>query len=283
MAIQKGGLVSRAVREALDTLVSPQLSGQLIARALAAAGHKEIPESGSAIGKWIEGSLRNEIESSVGGDAAELVSSQLAPIVAHAASRAAAVATLPPAAFPSEKPTGVIPAQASAKLREEISRTARVHLTKEQMSKIAPHSEQPGSTARPQGEANSATLVIGDLPRVLAASAEPRAVEALRRYLEGSASVVHIVDLVGLLDALDEPNLTKPIVLIDCQRPTVHASSIAAIGEDLPPGTAIVLWGASETTWRELDRDRVAACRWVRCSQEATTDDVGSLCTMLFG
>jgi hypothetical protein len=71
--------------------------------------------------------------------------------------------------------------------------------------------------------------------------------------------------------------------LVDCRRPTLHVTSIAAIGEDLPRGTTIVLWGATEEAWRELDRDRLPNVRWVRCSAEATTDDVGSLCQMLVG
>lgn len=282
-----GGLVARAVREALGTLVSPQLSGQVVARALASAGIAEIPESGRAVADWIEGSLRSEIESAVGGDAAELVAAQLAPIVAYAANSPTPGPAAPSKerdAFGSEKPTGVIPAQANVKVtRDDLARTARLHLTTDQRKQMQSAGEQPGNTRRPQADAAVSALDVGELPRVLAASSEPRAIEALRRYLAGSATVVQIVDLVGLLDALDEPDLVKPIVLLDCQRPTVHVTSIAAIGEDLPRGTAIVLWGASEATWRELDRERVPSCRWVRCSQEATTDDVGSLCTMLMG
>ena len=92
-----------------------------------------------------------------------------------------------------------------------------------------------------------------------------------------------VSDLVALLDALEEPSSGLPIVLVDCQRPTVHVTSIAAIGEDLPRGTTVVLWGGSESSWNELDRDRMPNTRWVRCSQEATPDDVGSLCAMLIG
>jgi hypothetical protein len=60
-------------------------------------------------------------------------------------------------------------------------------------------------------------------------------------------------------------------------------SSVAAMSEDLPKGTTVVLWGASEEAWKELDRVHGSACRWVRCSHEATTYDLGSLCAMLIG
>jgi hypothetical protein len=118
---------------------------------------------------------------------------------------------------------------------------------------------------------------------VLTATSHLDSLAALRRYLSGTASVVHVPDFVGLLDALDEDSVIEPIVLIDCQRPTVHITSVAAIGEDLPRGTTVVLWGADESTWQQVDRDRMPSCRWVRCSSEATPHDVGSLCSMLLG
>jgi hypothetical protein len=278
-----GGLVSRAVREALGTLVSPQLSEQIVARSLAVSGLAQVPEGGAELAPFCH-ALRSEIEVTVGGDAAELVSSQLSPIVAYAGAQLAAAAARAPATaqFPSERPTGVMPAQAAAKLRREaLARTARTKLSAEEAAQLARIADQQGHTARPQ--ADESNPLIGSMPRVLAASAEPRSLADLERYLARTARVVEIIDLVALLDALDEPNLHTPIVLIDCRRPTVNVASVAAIGEDLPPGTAIVLWGASETTWRELDRDRVPACRWVRCSQEATPEDVGSLCSALLG
>lgn len=322
MATQKdGGLVARAVREAVGTLVSPAVYGQLVTRALRTSGLTEIPESGAAIAAFIEGALLREVEQSVGADAAELVAQQLAPIVAHASvSRVARVPTPLPAqadkaagssraarakkssptkkatpsdkaapagrdAFGSEQPTGVANAPRPRVRRSDLARTARVKLTREQMDQLKdPESKSrrsdPGHTARPEPAASAATHARTQL---FGASADGDAMRALGVYLMGTAHVTQVEDLVGLLDALEEPGLHEPIVLLDCRKPTVHVTSIAAIGEDLPRGTTIVLWGATEETWRELDRDRLPGVRWVRCSVEATTDDVGSLCQMLVG
>src|SRR5688572_4697197 len=86
MATQKGsGLISRAVREALSTLVSPTICEQLINRSLASQGLTAVPESGTEIGEWLEGSLRSEVETAVGPDAADLMMMQLGPIAAYAA------------------------------------------------------------------------------------------------------------------------------------------------------------------------------------------------------
>jgi hypothetical protein len=345
MASKDGGLVARSVREALGTLVSPQLYTQLVARALSSAHLSEIPEQGRGVAHWIQGPLLREVEAAVGADAAELVGQQLAPVIAYASAEPtkpsherspptseprpdseraaasklgtdrAAVRSAPyvrvasdraqaragdranerapsdrapqgprgssgsersaPAErttrnpFASETPTGVAPAPT----RRQTAETARSQPTPEQLARM----NQAGHTARPAAPDASA----GELRRVLVASSARAAVDSLQGYLRDTASVAEVSDLVGLLDALDDRTLRDPIVLLDCQRPTVHVTSIAAIGEDLPVGTTIVLWGVSDDTWSQLDRDRVPSCRWVRCSHEATPGDLGALVSML--
>jgi hypothetical protein len=341
MATQKGatGLVSRAVREALSTLVSPQLCEQLISRSLASQGLSAVPESGTEIGEWLEGSLRGEVETTVGPDAADLMMMQLGPIAAYAAisqpSFTAGPLPVPEAAVSERVPAGRMPSDPDAlddrptDLRFDVSQepvwapasgppkaqrpAARVapadpfasdpptgvfaapQSPLETVRKAAPKrpsdpppvarpsAESRGQTTRPAAPEALAPDQSKSLPMVLTATSNRDALGGLRRYLSSTASVVHVPDLVGLLDALEEPEVLEPIVLIDCQRPTVHISSVSAIGEDLPRGTTVVLWGVDDTTWEQIDRERSPACRWVRCSSEATTDDVGSLCSMLLG
>jgi hypothetical protein len=368
MATQKGnGLISRAVREALSTLVSPTLCEQLINRSLVSQGLSAVPESGTEIGEWLEGALRGEVETTVGPDAADLMMMQLGPIAAYAAiaqpslpvappapsnmnsapardsgprratsSQASSVpprasdpdldnrptdlrfdvsgepvwtpASAPPLArkssgsprkFDSDPPTGVFSAPkdegSSGSLLRGRGSEPPVR-TLPPVTRISDVPSPPPPAAVPQrpsvGRSRTARPAPQDmassdqgkaLPLVLTASSDREALGALRRYLASAANVVHVPDLVGLLDALEEPDVVEPVVLIDCHSPTVHISSVAAIGEDLPRGTTVVLWGVDENTWQQLDRDRSPGCRWVRCSSEATTDDVGSLCSMLLG
>ena len=362
MATQKGGgLISKAVREALSTLVSPQLCEQLISRSLASQGLTDVPESGAEIGEWLEGALRGEVEITVGPDAADLMMMQLGPIAAYAAIAQPSLPAAPPSPGPANANNGVsstAPSTPAAHrsdhdLDDERPTDLRFDLGAEPVWAPASgppaqsrkssdpfHSDPPtGVFAAPREGGPIASLVAGKkgsdanantlppakpakpaqassqlvtdstsknrvgvnrtarpspldevandtgkpLPLVLTATNNRDALAALRRYLTNAASVVHVPDLVGLLDALEEPEIIEPVVLIDCHNPTVHISSVAAIGEDLPRGTTVVLWGVDETTWQQLDRERAPACRWVRCSSEATTDDVGSLCSMLLG
>ncbi len=335
-----GGLISRAVREALGTLVAPQICEQLIARSLRTQGLASIPESGTQIGEWLEAGLRPEVETVVGVDAADVLMMQLGPIAAYAAisvpkkttpkghAPAAAArrkSSKPPprvererdpfASDGPERPTDLRlnpgqtdwstfdlpspPPEAPKQSLEYESAppTGRVRALPESLPVVTWPPPRPASdqgmpandvafyTARPQAPDADDMLnqVPSALPGVLVATSDMGDFEALRRYLGSTAAVAHIPDLVGLLDALDEPGLVEPIVLIDCQRPTVHTTSVAALGEDLPRGTTVVLWGADESTWSQIDRDRSPGIRWVRCSREASTSDVGSLCAMLIG
>lgn len=325
-SLKGGGLISRTVREALGTLVSPQMCEQLIAKALATKGLDCVPEQGTIIGEWLEGPLRMEIEAAVGTDAADLVLSQLGPIAAYAAisqpqtqtaaskARAAAPA---PSSLPDfdddepDRPTnlrmnpdetdwspfGDQPASAKGQRRAGASDSdsqRRRDPFSDPAVRTLPPPARPGSdrprpandvafyTARPQPGTDTLSNRPTTLPSVLTATSDIGDFEALKRYLQGTAAVVHIPDLVGLLDTL-ESGLVEPVVLIDCKRPTVHISSVAALGEDLPRGSTVVLWGADETTWQQIERDKSPRCRWVRCSREASTADVGSLCSMLIG
>jgi hypothetical protein len=121
------------------------------------------------------------------------------------------------------------------------------------------------------------------LPVVLAATISDERVRSLEHYLDGTAAVAQIADLAGLLDALASPIRSERLLLIDCVQPTVHVKTVAAIRQDLPAGTTVVVWGIDEATWNQLEREKTAGSRWVRCSHEASTDDVGSLCSMLLG
>ena len=121
------------------------------------------------------------------------------------------------------------------------------------------------------------------LPVVLAATRDESRLRALETYLEGTAAVAQITDLASLLDAFASPIRTDRLLLIDCMRPSVHVNTVAAIRQDLPRGTTVVVWGINEATWSALEREKTSTTRWVRCSQEAGNDDVGSLCAMLLG
>lgn len=318
-AAQKGaGLISQAVREALGTLVNPAICDQLLSRSLTDHGLSEIPEQGPAVGAWLERSLSPLVTHAVGPDAAELLLSELSPVAAYAAAivqAAPSKAPSPPGGFPPDPPLNVLTPLRDTPLEfvspcalapEDITRpvhvspapsprasrrgetTERFVLETPIASRKAKAAAEPcpPSTAsreptRPQNMAN--LRAQQPLPRVLVATRQPACLDSLQRYLGGTVSVLQISDLVTLLEALEGAEASQFVLLIDCQQPSVHASSVAALRADMPIGTTVLIWGADDATWRAIDADKSHQDRWVRCSREATLEDVGSLCSMLLG
>ncbi|MFT3921445.1 MAG: hypothetical protein QM778_02800 [Myxococcales bacterium] len=344
------GLISRAVREALSTLVAPPICEQLIRRSLKAHGLSDVPEQGPLVAEWLESSLKVELEETVGSDAAELLMAQLSPMAAYAAlqqpraaiarggtptpargqaalnARAPAVGgpgdryeprssttavgfspefeqrpvtdkdpTRPFRIFEAPPDTGVFGGMGPhATLGVErvtlASEPDNANELRDMMVRTLPPTNHPSpfEAAFPKTpfriEANfrrESEFVC--LPLVLAATLDQDHLSALELYLEGTAAVTMVGDLASLLDVLSQPTRSERLLLLDCMHPSVHVNSVAAIRQDLPPGTTVVVWGIDEASWAALERDKSGSSRWVRCSQEASTDDVGSLCAMLLG
>lgn len=337
------GLISRAVREALDALVSPPICEQLIGRSLRAHGLEEIPEGGPEVAEWLEQSLKPAVEDVVGSDAADLLAMQLSPIAAYAALNQPKVAVRQHAVTPTPSrgnaalaaedlnlpvtpfqlqsrsgrstsigyAVGVEPPSLSDKdptrpfrVYEESPETGvfegveRITLTSEpdnanELRRMAMRTMPPPSedalARKLRPESDGPELSIGrhsafvTLPVVLAATHDEQRLRSLESYLEGTAAVAQVSDLADLLDAFASPIRGERLLLIDCVHPSVHVSTVAAIRQDLPHGTTVVVWGIDEATWVALEREKTTSSRWVRCSHEASTDDVGSLCSMLLG
>jgi hypothetical protein len=85
---------------------------------------------------------------------------------------------------------------------------------------------------------------------------------------------VHVPDLVGLLDAWKSRD-SRAVRADRLPQPDGCTSAAsAAIGEDLPRGTTVVLWGVDDLTWQQIDRDRSPGAAGCAASSEATSDDV---------
>ena len=343
--LKGNGLISRAVREALSTLVAPSMCEQLIERSLRAHRLDQIPEAGPEVAEWLEQSLRPAVGDAVGDDAADLLVAQLSPIAAYAAVNQPRVPVRQHSATPTpsrgnaalraeelnlpvtpfqvnKRPTratsigyaavGVEPPSLTDRdptrpfrIYEEtppetgvFQGVERITLTSEpdnanELRQLAMRTLPPpaddGLARHLQHQSDGPELSIGrqsafvTLPVVLAATQSEERLRALEDYLEGTAAVAQVSDLAGLLDALASPIRGERLLLIDCVHPSVHVSTVAAIRQDLPHGTTVVAWGIDELTWVAIEREKTASSRWVRCSHEASTDDVGSLCSMLLG
>jgi hypothetical protein len=88
----------------------------------------------------------------------------------------------------------------------------------------------------------------------------------LTEWLVDRATVVNVANVLDLVQHAGQP---RALVVLDCNRPAVRPVAVAALAEELPAVTRVVLWGPSrddEEALRALSRLTDA---WIRCDSAA--------------
>jgi len=276
-------LVSRAIREALEAIASPEVSQRILERALHMARRPAIPAGGEDFRTFVHQHLRKAVDFALGDETADAFVGDLQPILRMAddlddVSRVRA--------------TGEESAAAARPARKRFPSLPELNLRNPKVPKApppgisAPVLGAPPSTAPPEDDSYwiEDELVTSDgpgIPTVLIATLDLDRTHRLGSHLTGEASVQLVGDIVELLEALQ--GAPRQVVVIDCMNPSIQAATIATVAPDLPEGSTVVLWGASEALYRQLESLGDHTRRWLRCGTDATTEDVASLVAMLVG
>jgi hypothetical protein len=100
-----GRNIANAVRETLDSVVSPSVRDAILARALAAGRVQQVPNDAEALGDFVQGPLHDSLVHSLGPELGVSVTTELERIIAIAAPRPAPKDHAPRAAEPVRKPS----------------------------------------------------------------------------------------------------------------------------------------------------------------------------------
>lgn len=253
--------IARLVREAIEAVAAPDVRGQIMHRALHMAEEHEVPRAGELLHRFVDKHLRSATAFYLGNEAADAVMKNLEPLV----SLAQEIASRPPHQ-PSDE-------------REPTRRMIRDR----QYSGVSPKSdlrETPGGNEidtskypriQPQGSA---------LPMVFVATRNRQRCAGIAARLKNAAAVQQIEDVVSFLDNLKATASLSPLVVIDCVEASVQPSTIATLAHELPKGSGVLLWGATDRHQQLVDvttRDR----GWLRCEADASPGDVAALIEML--
>jgi len=246
------------VREAIETVATPEVRLQILHRALHMAREHEIPRSGSALHRFVDKHLRTAMAFYVGSEATEAVMQNLEPMVTYAER------------LSSNPPTRSSRPDDTRKLgrRRQHSSVAR---TGPSSDDLLDTSKYP--TVTPTGSV---------LPMVFVATRSPERYAAIVEHVGAAAAVQQIGDVVAFLDNLKATASLGPLVVIDCVEASVQPVTIATLSHELPSGSAVLIWGATERH-QELTDLAVGSDGWLRCDAEATPQDVASLIHMLLG
>lgn len=245
------------VREAIETVATPEVRLQILHRALHIAREHEIPQSGSALHRFVDKHLRTAMAFYVGSEATEAVMQNLEPMVTYAER----LSSKPPSR--SSRP------DETRKLGRQRHSSGVAY--KEADDELLDTSKYP--TVTPTGSV---------LPMVFVATRSEERFDAIVEHVGSAAAVQQIEDVVSFLDNLKATASLGPLIVIDCVEASVQPGTIATLSHELPTGSAVLIWGADERH-QQLTDLAVGSQGWLRCDVEATPEDVASLIHMLLG
>ena len=249
--------IARMVREAIETVATPDVRVQILHRALHMAREHEIPQAGAALHQFVDKHLRTAMAFYVGNEATEAVMQNLEPMVSYAEK----VSTSPPnqkGRPDATKRLGRNPQHSGVNRRETDPSALDT-------------SKYP--TVQPTGSS---------LPMVFVATSSQARCNEIAERVGPVAAVQQIEDVVSFLDNLKATASLSPMLVIDCVEASVQPSTIATLAHELPNSSAVLIWGATERHRALTDLASVGD-GWLRCGVEATPSDVASLIHMLLG
>lgn len=148
----------------------------------------------------------------------------------------------------------------------------------------------PSSNAYPRGTAEAIGVrgtrtpqqaVNRKLPYVLVATQEVRLVQQLSAWLDPRAAVMRVRGLLPLIQSLEDASGSRLVIILDCQRPSIRPAALAALAEELPADTQVVMWGATPEMEQQVVLVSEHARAWFVCSAHAEAKDVAERCVEL--
>ncbi|TNF63101.1 MAG: hypothetical protein EP303_03110 [Deltaproteobacteria bacterium] len=249
--------IARMVREAIETVATPEVRVQILHRALHMAREHEIPTTGEPLHRFVNKHLRTAMAFYLGNEASDAVMQNLEPML----TLAERISSQPPRRSRSDE---------TRKLNRD-----RQHSGVTRKDPPAPPETDTSKypTMQPQGCA---------LPMVFVATRNRERCAGIATQVGDSAAVQQIEDVVAFLDNLKATASLSPLVVIDCVEASVQPSTIATLAHELPKNSAVLVWGATEQH-RDLTELATGDHGWLRCGAEATPADVAALIHMLLG
>lgn len=243
--------IARMVRESIETVATPDVRVQILHRALHMAREHEIPQAGPSLHRFVDKHLRTAMAFYLGNEATDAVMQNLEPMVSYA-ERAT-----------SSPPETTGRADETRKLNRERRHSSRGR--EDADPSMLDTSKYP--TVQPTGTT---------LPMVFVATRSRKRCAEIATLVGESAAVQQIEDVVAFLDNLKATASLSPMVVVDCVEASVQPATIATLAHELPNGSAVLIWGASEQH-RQLTELAKSGHGWLRCDAEATPGDVAAL------
>lgn len=120
-------------------------------------------------------------------------------------------------------------------------------------------------------------------PYVLVASADETLVRRLTPWLDAKAELVVLSSMRELLKDLEAFGDARIALVIDCRRPSVRPTAVAALADELPDTVTVVLWGATPEQERGVLAVSPSVNRWVVLHADTRPKELAARCADIVG
>ncbi len=313
----KGEFYQRAVRDTLDSIVSPAARDSVLAEALAFAGEIAVPREREAFRSFLTGPLRDSLERALGRELGASVVRELerladevprsAPPSSAGARRARGRAPAATPAMPkdpdsisrgladTEPPNNSRPRKSAQPKRGASSKPAPP--AKSQNSPTMParprHSQPrpPNSNDYPAGTARTLGMLSSQpaagaqrkLPHVFVVSRDVDLVRRFGAWLDPRAAVVRVLRLSDLLIDLQDAADRRSVVIVDGKGSPIRLEALAAVSDELPESVSVILWGGTPELTARLSDIFPRVAEWLVCTDQTPLADVADRCSKIVG
>jgi hypothetical protein len=120
-------------------------------------------------------------------------------------------------------------------------------------------------------------------PYVLVATSDETLVRRLTPWLDATAELVVLSSLSELVKDLEAFGKARIAIVIDCRRPSVRPTAIAALADELPDNVSVVLWGASPEQERGVLAVSPSVNRWIVLHGDTRPKELAARCADIVG
>lgn len=120
-------------------------------------------------------------------------------------------------------------------------------------------------------------------PYVLVASSDETLLRRLTPWLDNAAELALVANVRELVRDLEALGDARVAVIVDCRRPSIRPTAVAALADELPANVSVVLWAASPEQERGVLAVSPLVSRWVVLGAETRPKELARRCADLVG
>lgn len=120
-------------------------------------------------------------------------------------------------------------------------------------------------------------------PTILLASTDPELVRLFKAWLDMRAAVEQAAGATGLMLRLTEVGGPRAVIVLDGKNPGIRPLTLAALADELPAGTTVILWGVQPHLHARMCTISALAEKWLVYAGDATSNEVVAQCAKIVG